>query len=571
MQVQICDICGDAGYDDELAICGGCNDAAEHIYCMAAMLDSVPLQWVCERCELEEKGSIKKKLACSEPFPIEGVEKHTTANPFSFSELNEAKNVVTMPKSLSQSGSKILPRQDNQPDLSSSNSPGLTRLSEVQTQIHNREKSNLFPMHAIPVGKTCCSTPKLEGAAVQTVGLSASLSSTACKVSSKGNPNVTYPSKSLADRPLSRTKHVFSRSSSFPVGDDKLTFLLPSRPKDLKRSKSTVVRLTTTWTDNSNIKSSNRDENSTLAKKDVYTKGLTHATHGCAMHGASHKMESIKSTSAVGPKVHGEFKKQQYDWSSRDSDALQSHGRSGKEIVFQHSKGPRRCFKCDQGHADCVQGSATVQQAQGVDARNYEQLQGGSNPVSPPGNGVGSGALPLRETGLAVDSFSQAQLESLAEPCVQILWSGCFSISSTCLTAYNGMQAHASTKADPRISEAMKSLPFELRLEELKRGVETGTWPRSLQNRPPTSSSIGVYFFPVDMECHDTWYKPLLDRLVANDLALRTSMDFFQLLIFPSHLLPEADRCWDDRQYLWGILQNANVKSSCTITFGETV
>lgn len=713
--MQICDICGDAGFDEDLAVCSRCNDSAEHIYCMATMLESVPVQWVCESCEMEEKGSTKKNLACSEPLPIGAAPKNITNDQSSsYLETQEAKNVAGMPMSSPHSSLSI---QSSKADLKAQSSPRMADkgLPHAHNISNVKEEPILFSK-VMPDVKACLSKPRKEGAPIKAAGPSSSClqkTAVACKVSPKGNVNVAGKNasnlhKSLADRPLSGSKRVFSRSSSFPFRDDQLNFLLPSRPKDLTRSKSVVVRPSATWTTRPNIKSSYRDGNSNSVKKRRYNDELTHPTYESATSRASQMMERGKSTLVAEPKTHrqaGECKNKEFDRPSRDSEKLQFNARSsdyGKKTDFQHFKEPRRCYKCNEvGHVaaqcsysssssprvgesrkapasfdkskvpmhsfpetpssmqskhginspkestqwkpqkfacslkpacnkpqirgkeglaafgtmnkgpqlaselcgsrsfhekrmmeqvqspkgrsgtpdpvrakvDGVQGNVALRQARDANAMTNKPLQGPSNPACPskPQDDGGIGEVASREAGSAVDMGSQACCEIVAEPCVQILWSGCFSVSSTCLTAYNGMQAHASAKADPRVSEAIKSLPFELHLEEMKRGVETDTWPRSFQNQPPTSSSIGVYFFPVDMECHDTWYKPLLDHLASNDLALRTSMEFFQLLIFPSQLLPEADQCWDDRQYLWGILRSATLKSSPTPALRGTV
>ncbi|XP_047181245.1 uncharacterized protein LOC124847732 [Vigna umbellata] len=59
--VKVCDICGDAGREDLLAICSRCSDGAEHTYCMREMLEKVPEgDWLCEECKDAEENENKK-------------------------------------------------------------------------------------------------------------------------------------------------------------------------------------------------------------------------------------------------------------------------------------------------------------------------------------------------------------------------------------------------------------------------------------------------------------------------------------------------------------------------------
>ncbi|XP_038998135.1 uncharacterized protein LOC120123285 isoform X1 [Hibiscus syriacus] len=60
--VKVCDICGDAGQEDLLAICSKCSDGAEHTYCMREMLQKVPKgYWLCEECKLVEETENQKQ------------------------------------------------------------------------------------------------------------------------------------------------------------------------------------------------------------------------------------------------------------------------------------------------------------------------------------------------------------------------------------------------------------------------------------------------------------------------------------------------------------------------------
>lgn len=59
--VKVCDICGDAGREDLLAVCSRCSDGAEHTYCMREMLDKVPEgDWLCEECKFNEEMEERK-------------------------------------------------------------------------------------------------------------------------------------------------------------------------------------------------------------------------------------------------------------------------------------------------------------------------------------------------------------------------------------------------------------------------------------------------------------------------------------------------------------------------------
>ncbi|KAL5206314.1 hypothetical protein ABZP36_034523 [Zizania latifolia] len=79
--VKVCDICGDVGEEERLAVCSRCNDGAEHIYCMRVMMEDVPdSEWLCEECEIElefekEKRKVEKsqlKVGASKGQSFEG-------------------------------------------------------------------------------------------------------------------------------------------------------------------------------------------------------------------------------------------------------------------------------------------------------------------------------------------------------------------------------------------------------------------------------------------------------------------------------------------------------------------
>ncbi|WOL06297.1 hypothetical protein Cni_G15029 [Canna indica] len=66
--VNVCDICGDAGREELLVTCSRCEDGAEHTYCMRIMLKKVPEgEWLCEECQLKEEIE-RKRLNKAEPI-----------------------------------------------------------------------------------------------------------------------------------------------------------------------------------------------------------------------------------------------------------------------------------------------------------------------------------------------------------------------------------------------------------------------------------------------------------------------------------------------------------------------
>ncbi|VVB12687.1 unnamed protein product [Arabis nemorensis] len=79
IMMNICDTCGDLGWNKYLAICATCEVGAEHIYCMAVKLKKKPEKWECYDCiedkdqmeKNEEAGSRKRKAkSLIDPFEI---------------------------------------------------------------------------------------------------------------------------------------------------------------------------------------------------------------------------------------------------------------------------------------------------------------------------------------------------------------------------------------------------------------------------------------------------------------------------------------------------------------------
>lgn len=138
-------------------------------------------------------------------------------------------------------------------------------------------------------------------------------------------------------------------------------------------------------------------------------------------------------------------------------------------------------------------------------------------------------------------------------PEAEIVWQGTFEMSRV---SFHGLQANASNRASPKVREVAKKLQPSLPLEELPRGSEHNSWPVQFQKSPPINDNIALYFFASSKESYVQYYKPLVDRLIKLDLALKGFIEDAELLIFPSNLLPPGSQCWNNFMFLWAVFRD---------------
>ncbi|XP_016201557.2 uncharacterized protein LOC107642656 [Arachis ipaensis] len=138
---------------------------------------------------------------------------------------------------------------------------------------------------------------------------------------------------------------------------------------------------------------------------------------------------------------------------------------------------------------------------------------------------------------LGVRSSSQA----FVYPKLDHSWQGKFLIQSIgeIATICDGIQAHLSTCASPKVIDVVDRLPEMIILDELPRLT---MWPSQFTEGQPTEENIALYFFAEDPRSYRTCYKQLVDLMIKNDLALKGNLDGVELLIFPSNILPEKSQ-----------------------------
>ncbi|KAI3472523.1 hypothetical protein Pfo_028017 [Paulownia fortunei] len=155
-------------------------------------------------------------------------------------------------------------------------------------------------------------------------------------------------------------------------------------------------------------------------------------------------------------------------------------------------------------------------------------------------------------------------LKSLAIPEHEYIWQGSFEIcrSGKSFDSWDGIQAHLSRCASPKVIEAVNKFKSRIVLYEVPR---VSTWPIQFQEHGVREDNIALFFFAKDLESYDKIYKLLLDNMMKNDLALKGNFNGVELLIFPSNQLPDNSQRWNMLFFLWGPDSGLNSSSSVPV------
>ncbi|KAL9249696.1 ASI1-immunoprecipitated protein 2-like protein [Drosera capensis] len=116
----------------------------------------------------------------------------------------------------------------------------------------------------------------------------------------------------------------------------------------------------------------------------------------------------------------------------------------------------------------------------------------------------------------------------------------------------DGIQAHLSSCASPKVPEVVLKFPREIHLSDVPR---VDAWPIQLQKNGASDDHIALYFFAEDHYSYHRSYAGLLECMIFNDLALVADLDGIELLIFPSSVLPQSCQRWNNLLYLWGVFR----------------
>ncbi|XP_023007452.1 uncharacterized protein LOC111499947 isoform X2 [Cucurbita maxima] len=146
-------------------------------------------------------------------------------------------------------------------------------------------------------------------------------------------------------------------------------------------------------------------------------------------------------------------------------------------------------------------------------------------------------------------------------PEYEYIWQGGFELHSggKLPDFCDGIQAHLSTCASPKVIEVANRLPHNISLKEVPR---LSTWPSQFHDCGVKEDNIALYFFASDIHSYERNYRNVLDHMIKNDLALKGNLDGVELLIFPSNQLPENSQHWNMLFFLWGVFRGKKVNCS---------
>ncbi|VVA32408.1 PREDICTED: PRUPE_2G329000 [Prunus dulcis] len=566
--VKVCDICGDTGREELLATCSRCIDGAEHIYCMQVMMEKVPGDdWMCEDCmHMEEsekqnhnyvkaervvKGSslsgirknyknvdasefknrlsmkskcarveIKTGKAGSTPS-IAGKGPTVNAEAVSVSKRRALETSVKLPRVPSFCSKTVLHKDASKKELDKKKIKATTDVISGDRSSSSYLKNAYLPITSDKSDKFRLQMQLRKGALLKSKSFNIIDSKVKGKLSDEGgvqkhkfvdnNATDDNKKKNIAGTMCKSLSFDNARSNCSNCSDTKVK--VPYHLKDSKKSTFT------------------NQENSTQVKHEAKLLNPLVNSSGLLVPQSDKKIAPSGQTSLlpVGHDLETGHRK-----SKNLSEASNHLAHEGSRYVNEKEN---RVVGDAKQHADHYIEAAVAIRENNSNVNLHSE-----------------GRPHVRN---ASNAFSLA----FAVPQLDYIWKGGFEMwrNGRVLGSCDGMQAHLSTVASPKVLEVVPKLPQKMLVEEVPR---LSTWPTQFVRNHPTEDNIALYFFAEDLESYRRNYKVLVECMVRDDLALRANVDGVELLIFPSNMLPEDSQCWNRMLFLWGVFRGRRVSCS---------
>ncbi|KAL1823939.1 hypothetical protein ACET3Z_010717 [Daucus carota] len=601
---QVCDTCGDIGRDNLLVVCFRCSDGAEHTYCMSRMLDKVPEGgWLCQECKMEERNSQKN----DNYDEVGSVAHHFSVRNAKISHLckkSGGKDTSSETNKSNKNGSKAkVPHKRNEDNVDVSSAVNeqaleptvrsLKKHSLDKVGVHRRSRSvrsivrgdskTVHKLHSVAF--SFADTKGTEAPELGSLIKSKSFSTTHTKSEFKLLDEVFCNKKSMPNPAVPRIKEGSSRvmgksvsSKSFDSdhlrNDESNSEMLSpkfSHARDLAgfkhaKEQNFVKR-----------KSSLAQESTNLAEK-VQGSSISHPRQ-CSTAGTKsdscQKCEDVEVlasdvlTAGNSKEVKDNCNKPQ---SEIDAAQLKKTGIYRNDRVLDVSTLNSKCevlahyqlsISCNSRNlvaddkvlnANCSK-QPISKSSEAVNSRIVDSLP--NSPIDRIPN--------VKDLPNQAFKVTSSLLTNTAFPEYEYVWQGCFEVykREKLPDLYDGLQAHLSSCASPRVIETMKTFPHKVLLNEVPR---LSTWPIQFVETGVTEDHIGIYFFARDYESYIKCYKNVVERMMKYDLALKGNLDGAEILIFPSNQLPENSQCWNMMFFLWGVFKGKTVDCQRQVT-----
>ncbi|XP_059443236.1 uncharacterized protein LOC132175344 isoform X3 [Corylus avellana] len=534
-EVKVCDICGDVGREESLSICSKCYDGAEHIYCMRVKLDKVPEgDWMCEECMLGVQMDIQNEApktarTSNDSFMNRIVEISTNASAFRF-----------------KSGLKL-------------NVEG-SDVEEIQTKKENSSSLLSAKKHARNseaglVTKRCLETSVKSSRASRTFSKSLLHGKSSSKNSDDCLPAVTGDKPSQLQSQIQLQRGSLFKSKSFNITDSKVKGHLA---KDVSVQKQKIASITTVEDkrkegrtrilckslsfDNNSLHLSNAADAKVTKECQSTQVNYTaefHPTVSSPVASSGISSSSVKENASRGETFSSVS-------NYHDLEAVQGHELSHNSLnPFSHLV--QQGLKYPDGFDDVSRHVEHSTEAASATKENH------SNTMFP------SNEIPYLRNFPWFTAAIPSQISAV--PQLHCIWQGEFEIQRSVKlpSSCNGVQAHLSTYASPKVLEVVLKLPQKIILQEVPR---LSIWPTQFSENHATEDNIALYFFAKDLGSYGRNYKSLLERMIKNDSALKVNLDGAELLIFSSNSLPENSQRWNKLLFFWGVFRGRRVSCS---------
>ncbi|KAL9164222.1 hypothetical protein ABFS82_06G091100 [Erythranthe guttata] len=673
--VKVCDICGDAGREDLLAICCRCSDGAEHTYCMREMLTEVPEgDWLCEECKSVErvrngrqekmgkadekeknnssgeasseyanssdaegrrnKGSVR--TPCKRHRDDDGIEVSSvgkkpaletivgspkTSNPSKTAALSRETSLKNLDKGRLQSSHHSVP--DTVPvneitetagtpsDRRGHNFRGIFSKSNSFNSLSSKPKVKLVDQVVIQRQKSSKEhgSFRLKDGGVRSIGKSMSFKSTNSSRSESKIKMFSPRSSNIQDNKNTKQRSSFDRQSSFRAEHAMVGTSTSSTPRIDKRpasrgdssslanqhevkphqtdGKLAALPRPSRLADRRTANISSSLGNSVIPEKppidaneglpdgsprprDVSNAGERMREGSGSRFGPpsakssrdeSHNLKAIIEAAVL--KKPGVYRRHRAFGQSEDRSVASVGGEVASHQGPMSSSARKNKFSSD---ADLHE-RPTVSRNLATDPLNQITPNNMKPSSLVPLEGLSSGGQDVSHIGSSSrDMFSNVPaatpilLKSLAIPEHEYIWQGSFDICRSGKTSdlWDGIQAHVSTCASPKVIDTVYKFKSRIVLYEVPR---LSTWPAQFQEHGVKEDNVALFFFAKDLESYDNIYKSLLDNMMKNDLALKGNFNGVELLIFPSNQLPDNSQRWNMLYFLWGVFRGK--KESC--------